>query len=63
MRGLYLPFVLASLSQAVRVYLNPEPSQLSNALTPEQASVALSHYFGVERFENLGADDDLSDLV
>ncbi len=64
MRGLYLTLLLVGLSQAVQVYLNPAPSIPSTSLSPELASVTLSHHLGVEFFESLGGDDEteLSDF-
>src|ERR1700676_4178361 len=53
MRGISVCLLLAGLSQAVQVYLNPQPA-LPSRLTPSRASFALSRHFGLELYESAG---------
>lgn len=53
MRGAYVSLLLAGLSQAVQVYLNPSP-QVSETLPPSQASFVLSRHLGLDYFESAG---------
>lgn len=51
MRRISVCFLLAGLSQAVQVYLNPLPSLPPN-LSPSHASFILSRHLGLEFFES-----------
>lgn len=56
MKLLRLSLLLSTLqlSLAVNVFLNPTPSSsFSSTLSPEDASLALSHHLGLELFEVL----------
>ena len=53
MRGAYVCLLLASFSQAVKVYLSPSP-QTPSILPPSQASFVLSRHFGLDYFESAG---------
>ena len=44
--------LLASFSQAVKVYLSPSP-QTPSILPPSQASFVLSRHFGLDYFESV----------
>ncbi|PPQ87474.1 hypothetical protein CVT25_008210 [Psilocybe cyanescens] len=48
------------LTQAVDVYLSPSPSFLHPTLSPEDASAALSRHLGLEAFEPLWDNSELS---
>lgn len=60
MRGVSVCLLLAGLSQAVHVYLNPCPA-VPSILSPSHASFALSRHLGVEFFESAGDDDVYGD--
>lgn len=53
MRGVSVCLLLAGLSQAVQVYLNPRPD-VPSRLPPSHASFALSRHLGLEFFESAG---------
>jgi hypothetical protein len=55
----YVCLVLAGISQAVQVYLKPEPA-LPRDMTPGHASFALSRHLGVDFFESWGTNDKLA---
>jgi hypothetical protein len=55
MRGASVCLLLAGLSQAVQVYLNPQPA-VPPTLSPSQASFVLSRHFGLEFLESAGDD-------
>ena len=44
---------LASLSQAIDIYLSPSSNFVRSSLSPTDASAALSRHLGLERFEPL----------
>ncbi|OBZ70666.1 Transcription initiation factor IIA large subunit [Grifola frondosa] len=58
MKGVYISLLLAGLSQAVQVYLNPSPA-LPPRLSASRGSAALSRHLGLEQFEPLGEDSPL----
>jgi len=53
MRGFSICLLLAGLSSAARVFLNPNPP-LPSRLSQEQASAVISQHLGLEIFESLG---------
>ncbi|OCH87859.1 hypothetical protein OBBRIDRAFT_795766 [Obba rivulosa] len=58
MKALSVCLFLASLSQAVQLYLHPAPS-LPAKLSPRQANAALARHLGLEAFERIGSDEEL----
>ncbi|KZT10884.1 uncharacterized protein LAESUDRAFT_672451 [Laetiporus sulphureus 93-53] len=52
MKGLSICLLLAGVSQAVRVYLNP-PVSLPSQLSAQQAGAALSRHLGLDYYESL----------
>ncbi|KIM76001.1 hypothetical protein PILCRDRAFT_826855 [Piloderma croceum F 1598] len=55
MRGASVCLLLAGLSQAVQVYLNPQPA-VPSTLSPSHASFVLSRHLGLEFLESAGDD-------